>query len=303
VTVNYDSSEDLSGGTGTLSAAGWSSRTADTTSGGTVSDGSGVFTFDNVPWGCWTFTLPFSVSSVHTGTVSNGSSTCPISMAAPTSSTPPSATSTYTFNEHKLVITPTVTANSPADAASTPSFNLTLTNSVPHQVFSQTITSASTPISLYLPSDTYSLVMTRASGVSADLWPPDTNGSWSQTIHLNTQSQTGIKVKAVEAALAYLTVPNYSVGTTKADSAQPLTLTLTCKSSQGVPAGCDTTPLTATDSGSGASFGTSAARTLAPGNWDLRIVGDADGPGGSTPHIDITKHLTLTSGSNSVTWP
>ncbi len=303
VTVNYDSSEDLSGGTGTLSAAGWSSRTADTTSGGTVSDGSGVFTFNNVPWGCWTFTLPFSVSSVHTGTVSNGSSTCPISMAAPTSSTPPSATSTYTFNEHKLVITPTVTANSPADAASTPSFNLTLTNSVPHQVFSQTITSASTPISLYLPSDTYSLVMTRASGVSADLWPPDTNGSWSQTIHLNTQSQTGIKVKAVEAALAYLTVPNYSVGTTKADSAQPLTLTLTCKSSQGVPAGCDTTPLTATDSGSGASFGTSAARTLAPGNWDLRIVGDADGPGGSTPHIDITKHLTLTSGSNSVTWP
>ena len=303
VTVTYDSSEDLSGGTGTLSSSGWASRTADTATGGTVTDGSGVFTFNNVPWGCWTFTLPFSVSSVHTGTVSNGTTTCPISLAAPTSSTPPAASSTYTFNEHKLVITPTVTANATPDAASTPSFTLTLTNSVPHQVFSQTITAGSTAISLYLPSDTYALVMQRASGVSADMWPADTNGSWAQTIHLSTQSQTGIKVKAVEAALAYLTVPNYSVGSTHADSAQPLTLTLTCESSQGVPAACDTSPLTATDSGSGASFGTSAARTLAPGNWDLHIVGDADGPGGSTPHVDITKHLTLTSGSNSVTWP
>ncbi len=76
VTVNYDSSEDLSGGTGTLSGTGWASRTADTATGGTVADGSGVFTFNNVPWGCWTFTLPFGVSSVHTGTVSTGSSTC-----------------------------------------------------------------------------------------------------------------------------------------------------------------------------------------------------------------------------------
>jgi hypothetical protein len=263
-----------------------------------VPDGSGVFTFANVPWGCWTFTLPFGVSSVHTGTVSTSSSTC---LAAPTSSTPPTAAWTYTFNEHKLVITPTITPNTTPDAASSPSFNLTLANSTPHQVFSQTITTASTAITLYLPSDTYSLVMQRASGVSADMWPTDTNGSWSQTIHLSTASQTGIKVKAVEAHLATLNIPTYSHGGFHADATHVLTVTLTCTAGQGVPSGCGpTSTVTASDNGTV----TPASFQLAPGNWDVDISGTAVNSGSVTQVLNVaTQHLTLTAGgTTTVSW-
>ena len=304
VVVAYDSVEDLAGGTGTLSATGWTARTTATTSGGAPGATSKTFTFSNVPWGCWAFSLPFPnvpFGSAHTGTVSSteNTSSCRVSVPSPTDASPSSITSHYTFDEHKLVITPTITANSPTDVASTPTFTLTLTDSSSTVVYT-TPFSTSSAITLYVPSDSYTVTVTRGSGVSADMWP--TRPSWSRDVDLTSGSQTGVTVTATEAHLSTLNIPTYVSGQFHADATHVLTITLTCTAHQGVPAGCDGAPTTVTASDNGSV--TPSSLQLAPGAWDLDISGTAAGSGASTKVLnDPTQHLTLTAGgTQTVSW-
>jgi hypothetical protein len=302
VTVTFDSSEGtaMAGAPGKLTAQApdsWATQSLptpiSTSPAGTPT--SATYTFTGVPFGCWRFTLGWDPAT-HPGTVTTTNSdgcAAANSFAVSTSrdtSAAADASETYALQEHQLTVTPSLTANSPVDVASSPSLTLLVKDSSGNVRYQDSnVTATTTAATMFVKSDIYSVSLAVNAPTSALMWP---------TVSLSVDVQAvpkSVTIKAAEAKLAGVAVATYP-GVTL-DSGHALTITATCTQAQDVPVGCDAaaTAPSALDSGSGHTF-----TGLAPGTWNLHIEGKPKT--GKDVSADIT--VTLTAGATAnATWP
>jgi hypothetical protein len=290
VEVDYDSAEDLSGGTATLTpsdGATWDPLTV-TTPDSTTSTTSRTFTFTNVPRGCWSFSLPFPVGSVHPGGVSTtaGTSSCRVSVpASQTAQTPTPVV--YHFDEYVLTVTASISLlalDTPA-----PTINLVLTKSGSSSIVGSVTNGSTTTIHALPGQYTVSLAVASATARSTRLFP--TGAFTNDDVDLSSQSQSA-SVSVTERALGTVNIDAYvnSTAPHKTGADSTITYSLSCPSPDSTcPAGIPTAliPTDQQDTGSGATFS-----NVPPGQWVLT----ASSGGGVVENSRDTYKFTVSAG-------
>lgn len=292
VTLTYDKLDSLSGGTPQLTSSGWSTLSPDTTGAPVVGTSTATitYTFNQVPWGCWAFGLPFA--SGHPGTVSTsgGTGSCSgISVDKTAPSTPLNAA--YTLNEHVLTVKTTISPNL-SDPNGVPVFHL-----VVGTVYDQPVTADGTQhtTTMYLVPNSYSVSVTLNSGAgSTRLW----SVPGAQTAHLSSGSDT-ITISVSESALHTLTIPTYSITGPPAAAAGPspndVTYTVSC-----INSGC--TGLGSLDNQTVTDIGAGGSVSLPNGDYSITA---ANAHGGGPVDSHHSYQTVTISGANltaSTTW-
>jgi hypothetical protein len=233
-----------------------------------------VYTFAQVPAGCWSFATGLGPAHPGSTTLTSGAGGCSSGFAVSTSRTATPADPGYTLDEHVLTVTAAITTS--ALNAPTPTLKLTVKDSSNQVVFGPTAVTTTTPTTIYVVPDSYTATLTTtAPAVEWTTPPPTTKNLTSASASVTL---TAKEVQPAAMQVAALAADQY-----------PVTLTYTCKDGQDVPAGCAAGITDTITSGS------KTYPTLAPGTWYLEITRNP--PAG--PTYDKEQTVTLVAGTTT----
>ncbi len=288
VTVNTYADDDLGSVTPTLSlpassSLGWGDQTG-TLSSAKSSATASVYSFTNVPAGCWAFSLAGFDTTTHKGSLTQGTSSgsCPAgSFTVSGAQDSTAGAAAYTIHEHHLAVTSTVTPNGVGTA---PNFDLKIGS---YDVGNLPASSTATT-DYYLPPASYTVKVTPSGATSPRVWPVTVTGS---PVDLTSPDQAAT-VTAVQQALQTMTITQYP-GTTS--TRQP-TYTVTCTGTDCANIS-SYLPSPITDDG---THPTTAVTGLPPGKYTVTATSTNNKP---VPGGTDSNTVTLTNGgTNTLTW-